>query len=228
MERTERVIRARAGPGRRMAEVAFVLLGAGYWLTLFTPGFDGDWALKASPMLVAATVLASGLPRRFGLPMAVGFAFSAVGDVFLALDRTENLMQALSCFLVTQIAYAIAFSGRRPKLLDRLRYRLPVAAYGAALLALMLPGLGSYLVPVVVYVAALVAMCWMAASFEESIPGRVFYGAGLFLVADSLIGVDRFIGSIPLGEIVIVGCYTTAQFLIFTGMLRAFDQPSGA
>jgi uncharacterized membrane protein YhhN len=224
MERPADMTPSRAGPDRRLALAAFAVLGGGYWLTLFTPGFAGDWALKAAPMLLAAAVLAICLPKRFGLPMATGFAFSAAGDVFLALDRAEYLMQALSCFLVTQIAYAIAFSGRARGLLDRLRYRVPVAVYGVVLLVLMLPGLGGFLVPVAVYVSALVAMGWMAAGFERSTPGRIFHGACLFVVADSLIGVDRFIGAIPFGEIVIVGCYTTAQFLIFSGMLHAFHR----
>jgi len=217
---------ARAGRGRRTATIGFAVLGAAYWLTLFTPGFAGDWALKAAPMLLAAAVLATALPRRFGLPMAVGFAFAAAGDIFLALDRTVYLMQALSCFLGTQVAYATAFLGRSSNFSDRLRYRLPIAVYGTVVLILMFPGLGSFFVPVSVYVAALVTMGWLAAGFERPVPGRVYSGACLFVIADSLIGVDRFIGAIPFGEILIVGCYTAAQFLIFTGMLRAFPHPS--
>ena len=83
---------------------------------------------------------------------------------------------------------------------------------------MMLPGLGSFLLPVFIYVSALVAMAVLAAGVEQR-PGRLYFGAGLFLVADSLIGVDRFIAPFFYSEIVIVGLYTVAQFLIFTGML---------
>jgi len=206
----------------RIAPIAFATLGAGYWLTLFTAGFPGDWALKAAPMLLAAAVLAFNLPRRFGVPMAVGFVFSAAGDVFLALDRVEFLMQGLLCFLVTQAAYSTAFLGRRQALGERPGFRLPVAVYGALLLAMMLPGLGAFLLPVFIYVSALVAMAALAAGFEAPSPGRVYASACLFVIADSLIGIDRFIVTVPAGEIVIVGCYTLAQYLIFTGTLRAF------
>ena len=108
-----------------------------------------------------------------------------------------------------------------------LEYRLPIAVYGAVLLAMMLPGLGSKLVPVFVYVVALIAMAVLSAGVEPR-PGRVYFGACAFVIADSLIGIDRFIVQVPVSEIAIVGIYTVGQFLIFTGMLAAHrDEPGG-
>ena len=72
---------------------------------------------------------------------------------------------------------------------------------------------------------ALVEMVAVLAAGVEDRPGRVWSGAVLFLVADSLIGIDRFIAPFAYSEIVIVGLYTTAQFLIFTGMLGL--EPTG-
>lgn len=203
----------------RSSPFVFIVLGASYWLSLWTSGFAGDWALKAAPMLLAAGVLGTVLPARFGIPMAIGFIAAAAGDVFLALDRHAYLMQGLLCFLVTQLAYATAFLGRKTTAGHRLGYRLPVAAYGAAVLALMLPGLGEFLIPVLIYVSALVAMAVLAAGVEPR-PARLYAGAVLFVIADSLIGIDRFVADIAISEIVIVGIYTTGQFLIFTGILR--------
>lgn len=207
-----------------LPSILFAALGLCYWLSLWTAGFPGDWALKASPMVLAAGVLLTRLPARLGVPMLVGFVAAAAGDIFLALDRHEYLMQGLLCFLVTQIAYAIAFSAERRPLGDRLQFRLPVTVYGAVLFAMMLPALGPFMLPVFVYVSALVAMAVLAAGVEQR-PGRVYLGAVLFLVADSLIGIDRFIAPFKYSEIVIVGTYTCAQFLIFTGMLRLHAGP---
>ncbi|MEE4638515.1 MAG: lysoplasmalogenase [Wenzhouxiangella sp.] len=204
----------------RSSPYAFMVLGVSYWLSLWTSGFAGDWALKAAPMVLAAGVLGSVLPARFGIPMAIGFIAAAAGDIFLALDRHAFLMQGLLCFVVTQLAYATAFLGRKSTAGHRLGYRLPVAAYGAAVLALMLPGLDEFLMPVLIYVSALVAMAVLAAGVETR-PGRLYAGAVLFVIADSLIGIDRFIADIVISEIVIVGIYTTGQFLIFSGMLKA-------
>ncbi len=203
----------------RVAPLLFAALAAGYWLSLLTAGFPGDWAVKAAPMLLAAAVLGQTLPPRVGLPMAIGFIAAAAGDVFLALDRREYLMQGLLCFLVTQVAYSAAFLARQQPLGERLEFRMPVAVYGLVVLAMMLPALDTFFWPVTLYVAALVAMAVLAAGFGPE-PGRVFAGACLFLVADSLIGIDRFVAPLPFSEQVIVGLYAVGQFLIFTGMLR--------
>jgi uncharacterized membrane protein YhhN len=203
----------------RFAPPLFIGLALVYWLSLWSDGFAGDWAVKAAPMLLAAGVLATTLPSRFGLPMAIGFTAAAAGDVLLALDRQQHLAQALLCFLVTQVAYSIAFVARQRPLGDRLEYRLPIAVYGAVLLAMMLPTLGPMLVPVFVYVVALIAMAVLSAGVE-SVPGRVYFGACLFVIADSLIGIDRFIVPIAAAELVIVAIYAVGQFLIFTGMLE--------
>jgi len=202
----------------RLSPMLFAALGLCYWLSLWTAGFPGDWALKAAPMVLAAGVLFVMLPARLGVPMMIGFVAAAAGDIFLALDRHEYLMQGLVCFLVTQFAYSSAFVAHQAPIGERLEYRLPVTVYGAVLLAMMLPGLGPFLLPVFVYVSVLVVMAVLAAGIEQR-PGRVYFGAVLFLVADSLIGVDRFITPFAYSEIVIVGIYTAAQFLIFTGML---------
>lgn len=203
----------------RFAPVVFALVGLSYWLSLWTPGFAGDWAIKAAPMLLAAGVLGATMPARFGIPMAVGFAAAAGGDIFLALDRHAFLMQGLLCFLVTQLAYAYAFVSRSAPLQHRMAYRVPVALYGAVALLVMLPGLGNFTIPVVVYVSALVTMAVLAAGVEAR-PGRIYWGAVLFLIADSLIGINRFVAPLPYSEIVIVGIYTSGQFLIFTGTLK--------
>lgn len=202
----------------RVAPLLFAVLAAVYWISLWTGGFPGDWAVKAAPMLLAAAVLGQTLPARLGLPMAIGFIAAAAGDVFLALDRREYLMQGLLCFLVTQLAYSTAFLARQRPPDDRLEFRLPVAVYGLVVLAMMLPALDTFFWPVTLYVVALITMAVLAAGFEAG-PGRVFAGACVFVVADSLIGIDRFVVPVPFSEPIIVGLYAIGQFLIFTGML---------
>jgi len=94
----------------RLFMLAFIVPAVVYWLSLFSGGFEGDWAVKALPMWVAAAILWRDLPLRFGAPMALGFLAASAGDIFLALDRDAFLRQALLCFLVTQLAYSVAFA----------------------------------------------------------------------------------------------------------------------
>ncbi|TVQ42762.1 MAG: hypothetical protein EA370_00120, partial [Wenzhouxiangella sp.] len=107
-----------------------IALAAAYWLSLWGPDYPGHWLLKASPMLLAAATVLRVLAPRFGIPMAIGFVAAAGGDIFLALDRHQFLMQALLCFLVTQIAYILAFSGQTRPLGRRWKLWLPAVLYG--------------------------------------------------------------------------------------------------
>lgn len=199
----------------------FIVLAVSYWLTLFLPPWPGEPVHKALPMLLAAWTLAVSLPRRVGLPLAVGFVFAAAGDAFLAVDRQTYLIHALASFLVTQLAYSAAFLHQAAPLRSRLAPRLAAVLFGAGMLAWMWSGLGEFRAPVAIYVAVLVTMTLLAAGVEARV-GRLFFGAALFMAADSLIGVNRFVGEFAHSERIIVAIYTTAQYLIFTGALRCF------
>jgi uncharacterized membrane protein YhhN len=203
-----------------------IFLAAAYWLSLWGPDYPGHWLLKASPMLLAAGTVLRALAPRFGIPMAIGFVAAAGGDVFLALDRSAFLIQALLCFLVTQIAYIIAFYGQTRPPGQRWKLWLPAVLYGGAVFWLLLPGLGDFLVPVLVYVAVLVKMV-IAASLVERRPGLLLVGAGLFLIADSLIGINRFVAPFPASEPIIVAIYTTGQLMILAGALKALPDRRG-
>jgi uncharacterized membrane protein YhhN len=203
----------------RTAPVAFIALAVSYWLSLFLPPWPGEPVHKALPMLLAAWTLAVMLPRRTGLPLAVGFVFAAVGDAFLAIDRQAYLIHALASFLVTQLAFSAAFLQQAVPLRARLALRLLPLLFGTVMLVWMWSGLGEFRAPVIGYVAVLVTMTTLAAGVAER-PGRIFFGALLFLVADSLIGVNRFVTEFAQSERIIVAIYTTGQYLIFTGALR--------
>ncbi|NKI35211.1 lysoplasmalogenase [Wenzhouxiangella sp. XN79A] len=211
----------------RIAPPLFIALAVSYWLTLFLPAWPGEPVHKALPMLLAAWTLAAALPRRTGLPLALGFVFAAAGDAFLAVDRQALLIQALASFLVTQLAYSVAFVHRAAPLHERLVARLAAIAFGAAMLAWMWPGLDEFRLPVTAYVAVLALMTVLAAGVGDRL-GRVFAGAALFMLADSLIGVNRFVGEFAHSERIIVAIYTTGQYLIFTGALRVFGRPAAA
>jgi uncharacterized membrane protein YhhN len=211
-------------PSQRTAvfTVAFSLPALVYWISLLAAGFPGDWAFKALPMWVAAVVLWCELPRRFAAPLALGFLAASAGDIYLAVDRQGFLLHALLCFLLTQIAYATAFARmQHPE--RRLAWRLPLLAYGLALLAWMWPGLGDFAGPVSVYVAVLITMAWLGAGVERR-PGRLYAGCTLFLIADSLIGVDRFVPAFSVNELLIVALYTTGQGLILFGARGALAE----
>lgn len=201
------------------ARLAFIVIAVAYWITLWLPPLPATWILKFTPMLIAAAVLARSLQRAAAWPMAIGFVAAAGGDLFLALDRQGNFTFGLACFLVTQLAYSMAFCRHRRAFLRRWAWWLPVVVFGLAVLAWMWPSLGGDRLPVAIYVAALVGMAVTAATVESR-PGRLFAGAVLFVVSDALIGITRFVADFPFSVLVIIALYMLAQYLIFTGCLR--------
>jgi uncharacterized membrane protein YhhN len=89
----------------------------------------------------------------------------------------------------------------------------------AALTAWLWTGLGGLAVPVLIYVAALTAMATTAIGAGPRY-SPVAWGALLFVVSDSLIGVGRFWGPLPLGEYFVWGTYYVAQCCLALGFLR--------
>ncbi len=202
------------------ARLAFILVASAYWITLWLPPLPGSWILKITPMLIAAAVLAKSLQPAAAWPMAIGFVAAAGGDLFLALDRHDYFAFALRCFLVTQLAYAVAFVLHRRTFIPRWPWWLPVVLFGLAVLAWMWPSLGADRIPVSIYVGALVAMGATAAGVEDR-PGRLFVGGLLFVISDALIGITRFVADFDYSVETIVGIYMLAQYFIFTASLDA-------
>lgn len=204
----------------RYALWAFALLGATYWLLLSFKPYPGSVLLKPAPMLLAAATFLWLRRGPAAWLMAAGFVASAAGDAFLDVSRTANLRPALFSFLLAQLAYLAAFMtlARHP-LRTRWYWALPIVLYSILLCARLWPDLGSFQVPVLVYFIAIVAM-YLAALRVEFTPGRLASGAALFVIADSIIAINRFLVPFESSTVVIVAIYTTAQWLIFAGALR--------
>lgn len=202
---------------------AFIVIASAYWISLWLPAIPGNWVLKFTPMLIAAAILARSLQQPYAAVMALGFVAAAGGDLFLALERHDYFVQGLSCFLITQIAYALVFFGRRESLRARWIWWLPIPLFGLGVFILLMPSLDRYLIPVAIYVTALVIMA-VGASLVGSRPGRIYVGAWFFVLSDALIGIDRFLYSFDHSLKVIIATYFIAQYLIFTGCLRALPQ----
>ena len=122
-------------------------------------------------------------------------------------------------FLVNQIAFAIAFvSLGRGRSWSWPRVA-PVLVYGLTVGAWLLPAAGTLQVPVAIYLGCLLLMALLATRLEAK-PGPLWLGAMLFVVADSLIGVNKFVQPFPHAVLVIVCCYFSGQALIAWGLLR--------
>jgi uncharacterized membrane protein YhhN len=163
--------------------------------------------------------------------VVIGLLLSLVGDIALLWPR-EGFLPGLVAFLLAHVAYIVAFS-RSTRLATR---AAPFVIYGlisAAILAALWAGLPTPLrLPVLAYVAALATMAaqaagvaWFRRASIDAIAARnTAVGAGLFVVSDALLAIDRFATPLAWAGPAILVTYWAAQALIATS-LGALPRP---
>ena len=204
---------------RRLFAVA-VVLGLIYIALMSIQPYPLSWLLKPAPMLLFAVLAWRAYPGTTGICLGVGFIAAAAGDFFLDYGGRDGLfIQALGAFLVNQLAFVAGFA-LMAKGKPWLRWRmLPVTLYSVLLALWLVPASGAYQVPVAIYLLCLYAMAFMACRVEDK-AGLLWLGAMLFVIADSLIGVNKFAQPFAYAIPIIVTCYFTGQTLIAVGAMR--------
>jgi len=190
-----------AAPGRSGIVPARVLLVVGliaavvYIVSLWIKADTLALITKGIPVLCLIVWLL-GLPRdRFANLVMAGLIVSLVADLVMQWDRSLFL-PGLLIFLVAQLIYIAAFYGvtRRGSWV-RL---LPFAAWGAIAFLILNPYLGDLLLPVAVYIIAIVVMMWRAAALvgaqgkTRDFELAALLGAISFGLSDTLLAFNRF------------------------------------
>ena len=177
------------------------------------------YAFKPLATLLALALALSLSPARpeYQWAIAAGLLFSTAGDVFLMLPR-DRFVAGLAIFLVAHLCYVGAFSIGVPFGAAPLLW-LPFFAAGGVVLALVWPGLKPALrAPVAVYVIVIAAMAgqatgrWYASGSAVALVAAV--GAGLFVVSDAVLAIDRFRWKFRAARAVTLATYWAAQLLI--------------
>ena len=167
-------------------------------------------ALPAKPVPVLALIAwLRGAPATpYGRWISIGLGFSVIGDILLAVPA-DLFAFGLAAFLCAHLAYLRAYCD------VTLRPALPglIASTITGMALLGVPashGLGSLLIPVALYALAISAMLWRALACG----GMAAIGAGLFVLSDSLIGIDRFVSSFAAAPYLIILTYWLGQWAI--------------
>lgn len=182
-----------------------------------------SFALKATPLVWMVLLCARTPKAQLSLGQKALFitamVFSIGGDVFLDLNRQLYLKPALGNFLFAQLAYIALFWPARRLRRDNIRVLPLMIVASAFMLSRFYPNTGAMWWPVVVYVVCLVAM-FLCALWTRQWP--LMLGGGLFLIADSLIGINRFWLPFEHSTPVIVSFYITGQLFLSYGVLFGY------
>jgi uncharacterized membrane protein YhhN len=152
-------------------------------------------------------------PTYKGLIVA-GLVFCLGGDVFLMWPRT--FIFGLVSFLIGHILYIAAFIADAGFIFSW--WLLPLLVYGAVVYSLLHNHLGHMRLPVIFYIVTILTMAWQATgrwSVQPS-PGALLaaIGAGLFVISDSALALDRFRARFRHARLVVLSTYWLAQWLI--------------
>lgn len=178
-----------------------------------------EWVAK--PLATVAILLlalgAAPLPSaRYRGLIGAGLICSLAGDILLMLP-TDLFLAGLVAFLAAHVCYLTAFrsdgGGGGPAGLLVL-----VVLAGAGVLSVLWPSLGAMRIPVLLYVAVILTMCWMALGrwWVGRGPGSGLAAAGAvcFVVSDSILALDRFHSPVVMAPVLVLGTYYAAQVLI--------------
>ena len=198
-----------------------VVCGYAYVATIAFKPYDFSYLLKATPVLLLAVIAFLQKGRSLSNKQAAAFILamlaSASGDVFLDFDRSLYLKEALGSFLITQLAYLYVFIPMRDVTTPRRWLIVPLVVITAILLYQFSLTAGTLFIPVVVYCLVLLAMAFSALLVKNNLWVNV--GGIAFLIADALIGVNRFIMTFDYSTTIIVTTYISAQLMIAWGLL---------
>jgi uncharacterized membrane protein YhhN len=187
------------------------------------------YKLVASSAFVAVALLAgapnsvamtgdgglSAIPGDYATWILAGLAFGAIGDACLLGSSDRAFLAGLVAFLAGHVAYVVAAAQLVPPSawLDRagVYAGAPIVA-GAIALAWMWRRLGAMRVPVIVYVATIVAMTIGALAARDNT--RLAIGASLFFASDLAVARDKFIARDFANKAIGLPVYYAAQLFL--------------
>jgi len=194
--------------------------------------YRGFARLRIASKLIASAAFVAlgtmGIHGGFGTWMFAGLVLGAVGDAALLGRGKRAFLVGLGAFLLGHLAYVVGIAQLEPPgrwLADAgWRVALPIAG-GVAVLAMLWRRLGGLRLPVIAYVAAIVAMviAAIAAARAGVLPrpqgGWLATGAVLFFLSDLAVARDRFVGRAFSNKLWGLPAYYAAQILIAWSML---------
>lgn len=157
-----------------------------------------------------------------GRLLLVALAFSMIGDVFLLGRGTVRFAGGLLSFLVAHIAYVLAFLTLGLHVWWALPGLLIVVPLGLTagrriLRAAAHEGGAALVGAVTAYMLVIASMVVTAGGTGRPL---VLLGALVFLVSDTVLAADRFLGSRAHARIVVMVTYHLGQVLMLVGALR--------
>lgn len=193
-----------------------------------------EYRLLTKPLIVISLMIYFGLkgkhlPKRIFQFTILAMCFSLVGDIVLLFDgRSPSIfMLGLFSFLLAHLSYSVVFISQR-----NIKYTneywiilLAILSFGIAIFLILMNNLGEFMIPVMIYIVAILIMAITASNRMLNVGKRsytlVLLGAFLFIISDSILAINKFNFPVPMANLWIMGTYSISQYLIINGLLAS-------
>ncbi|NNF17208.1 MAG: lysoplasmalogenase [Gammaproteobacteria bacterium] len=182
------------------------------------------YLFKPLPVLLMLVVVISAtqVPPLIRALFAGGLVASAVGDLLL-IDR-RRFVWGLLAFLVAHVCYIFGIwmeLSQEPRVL----YVLPLTLWGGVLFWILRKELNELEFPVLIYIAVILVMIWLAIEALHQNPSTgaqlLVLGAVSFGLSDSILAIDHFRRPFRVARLLVLVFYYAAQFgIAFSLVLR--------
>ncbi len=195
-----------------LSSVAYLFIRHLNWLPCI------DWAPKIIPILLLLWYVVVSIQGRVRNLLLTGLGFSLLGDILLSLNGL--FIQGLGAFLIAQLTYAGLF-------FSQARISKAGISFGIIMIALVtiaawqiLPHTGDLKWVVLAYMVAITTMAISAGLRDDPFFLFTALGAGIFVLSDTLIAVNKFIAPFEWAGVGIMITYYLAQLMITLGVCR--------
>jgi uncharacterized membrane protein YhhN len=207
-----------------VAAVALALVAALDWLAVYRRSAALEHVAKPLVMVALGWLaLTMGATQsQVGALVLVALGFSLVGDVFLLGRSTTDFFGGLMAFLLAHAAYIFAFLLLGFQHWWALAGFLIVVALGATsgrriVRAAARQGGRRLGAGVTAYLVVISAMVVTGSGTARPL---VLLGALAFLISDTVLAMDRFVGQRPHARLVVIVTYHLGQAMMVIGALR--------
>lgn len=181
-------------------------------------------------LIVFLLVSTKGVTCKFKRIILIALVFSWLGDMFLMIDEKYPVLFifGLASFLISHLLYIFAFNQTAHPPLDiplikkHPWYIFILIVFGSYTFKILKPGLGTMVIPVIVYLAAILSMFAFALNRWGKVNLKSFlwvvFGALFFIISDSILAFDKFHHRIPHSHMMIMATYMIAQYSIVRGV----------
>ena len=203
---------------------ALALIVAVDWAAVYRQWARAERVAKPLVMVALAwlALTMGAADDQAGRCVLVALVFSLAGDAFLLRESATNFVGGLSSFLVAHLAYVLAFL--------TLGFQRWWALAGLLIAVLLSLTAGRRIVQGAIadggaalgagVAAYLLVICAMVVTASGTGRPIVLLGAVSFLVSDTVLALDRFVGPRGHARIVVIVTYHLGQLLMVIGALR--------